>query len=334
MDVTQENSQIISENLDLFSESDDLEDYEISGETGDETRFTGLIRRSRSYLIGLTFVAGLLLGWIVIGWWLWPVQWANSEPWHLGQRHQRTFVRLIAEDYWQTSDISRAREALAGWDEGALAELLATMENRASSPEERQHLAALAEALEMPDAAGESLIDFLLSQKAILLTSTLSASPLVAAIAFAAYSFVQNRTQRAEALLAVEEQLEEDLEGLLAQEGEGRERWQDQEGEGEGQDQEGEGQDQEGERQEQEGEQQDQEGEPEDEDEKEDYEEDDEEEIEPWAQDLVFDLFDEDDTETAQVAAICKSLPDIDMSDLLKDSKQTADDLRRGNALR
>jgi hypothetical protein len=318
MAIIQENSQIISENLDLFShESDDLENDETNGETH-ESKFAGLRKRFRGYLVGPAFVVGLLLGWMVIGWWLWPVQWANSEPWHLRSKHQRTFVRLVAEDYWQTSDIYRAREALAGWDEEALAELLATMENRASSPEERQHLAALAEALEMPDAAGESLMDFLLSQKVILLSSILSASPLVAALAFAAYTLVQNKTQRAEALLAVEEQLEEDLEELFALGEEAQEGRQDQEGEGEEQDQEGEQQAEEEEK----------------EREEEDYEEDDEEEIEPWAQDLVFDLFDEDDTETAQIAEICKSLPDIDASDLLEHSKQTANDLRRGNALR
>jgi hypothetical protein len=326
MAAIQENSQIISENLDLFVESDDLENHERNDGSSDETdenKFADLIKRSQSYLLGLTFVAGLLLGWIIIGWWLWPVQWANSEPWHLRPRHQRMFVRLVAEDYWQTSDIYRAREALAGWDEEALAELLAKTENQAASPEERQHLAALAEALEMTDAAGESFVDFFLNQKAILLSSILSASPLVAALAFAAYSLVQNRTQQAEALLAVEEQLEEDFEELLALGEEAREGRQDQEEE---QDQEGEQQEQNGEQQEQE-EQQDEEGE-------EEYEEDDEEEIETFTQDLVFDLFDEDDTEISHLQAICQSLPDIDASDLLERSKQTANDLHRGNALR
>ncbi len=320
MAVIQENSQIISDNLDLFSgEADDLEDYEINDEASDEiddetneNKFAGLIKRSRGYLAGLTFVAGLLLGWMVIGWWLWPVQWANSEPWHLSPRHQRTFVRLVAEDYWQTSDISRAREALAGWDKEALAELLAKMQNQASSPEERQHLTALAEALEMPET-GESWVGSLFSQKAILLSSILSASPLVMALAFAAYSFVQNRTQEeAEALLAVEEQIEEELGELLVGEGEvpeGEEREQEDQRAGE------------------------EEGE-EEEEEEEEYEEDDEEEIEPWAQDLVFDLFEEDDAEIGQLQAICKNLPDIDASGLLEHCQKVANDLRRGNALR
>jgi hypothetical protein len=325
MDVTQENSQIISENLEpVFREFDDLENHETNDESNERSKFADLIRGSRGYLIGLTFVAGLLLGWMVIGWWLWPVQWTNSEPWHLRPRHQRTFVRLVAEDYWQTGDISRAREALAGWDKEALAELLATMENQASSTEERQHLIALAEALEMPDA-NESLVAFLLSQKAILFSSTLSASPLVIALALAAYSLVQNRT-RAEAPSAVEEQSEEELlEELLAQGEEAQEGRQDQEGEGKEPDQEEE-------QQEEEGEQQDQE-QKEKQDGEEEYEEDDEEEEEPWAQDLISDLFDGDDLEITQLETLCKNLPDIDVSDLLEHSKQTANDLSRSNAL-
>jgi hypothetical protein len=330
----QENSQIVSENPDLFArESNDLENHEsneetpkeTSGETNGRSKIADLIKRFRSYLVGLTFVAGLLLGWIVIGWWLWPVQWTNSEPWHLRPRHQKTFIRLVAEDYWQTSDIYRAREALAGWDEEDLAELLATMENHASSPEERQHLAALAEALEMPGAAEGSLIAFLLSQKVILLSSLLSASPLVMALAFAAYSFAQSRTQQAEAIPAIEEQLEEEFEELFAQGEEAQEGRPDQEEE---------------EQEQEEAEQAEGEGEGEEEEEgeedkhEEEYEEDDEEEIEPWAQNLVFDLFDEEDEDIAQLKAICQNLPDIDVSELLEHARKTADDLCRGNALR
>jgi hypothetical protein len=332
MAITQENLQVISENLEpVFREPEELENDETHDETHEETDERGesasFIKRARSYLVGLTFVAGLLLGWIVIGWWLWPVQWANSEPWHLGSRHQRTFVRLVAEDYWQTSDISRAKEALAGWDKEALAELLATMQSRASSPEERQHLAALAEALEMPGAGESSLIAFLLSQKAILVSSLLSASPLVIALAFAAYSLVQNRTQQAKALLAIDEQLEEGFEELLAQGEVVREGQRDQEAGQQDQEPEQQGQEQE--------EKQGEEEEEEEEDYKEgDYEEDDEEEAEPWAQDLVFGLFEEEDTGLSHLKAICQNLPDIDGTELLEHARQTVNDLRRGNTLR
>jgi hypothetical protein len=319
MTLAQEDLQFTPEGLEVTAlESDNLKDYETKrGGVAD------LIRGYRGYLVGLTFVAGLLLGWLVIGWWLWPVQWTNTDPWQLRTKYQRTFVSLVAEDYWQTRDISRAREALAGWDAESLAKLLATMENQSSSPEEQQHLAALAEALEMPQA-GWSLTASLLSQKTILLASILTASPLVVATALAAYSLVQNRTQRAGGLLSIEGQIEEELEELMAQ-GEGPQ---------------GEGQDQEGGMQEQEGEEQDQEeilveGEEKEEDYEEDaYEEDDEEENDPWVQDFVSDLFDDEDEDVTRLAELCKKLPDIDVPALLEHSKELVNDLRRANALR
>ena len=298
MTLEQENSQFTSEDLEVPApESDDPE--------GSETRkdwLANLVRGSRRYLPGLIFVAGLLLGWLVVGWWLWPVQWTNADPWHLRQRHQKTYISLVAESFWWTSDIHRAREALAGWDGEAVAELLATMEREASSPEARQQLAALAEALEMPTAE-ESLWASLLSQKAILLSVIVSALPLTAAIVLGVFSFVQNRTQQAEGLLAGEEQLEEALEEILGQEeGEQAERGEEEEEEKE---------------EEEEGE----------------YEEDEEEE-EPWVHDLVSILFDEDETELSELEALCKKLPDIDASDLLENSRKVADQLGQSNALR
>ena len=174
MTLIQEDSQSIPEEFEVTShESDNLEGYEAQ-----RGKFADFIRRSRGYLLGLTFVAGLLLGWMVIGWWLWPVQWTNSEPWHLRPEHQWTFVGLVAEDFWRTSDVSRAREALAGWDEKALADLLAVMQAQASSAEARQHLEALAEALELPEAEA-SLLTSLLDQKAIILGAIVSVLPLI-----------------------------------------------------------------------------------------------------------------------------------------------------------
>ena len=182
MALEQEDLQFIPEALEVPApEPDNPEDSETR-----RGRFTNLIRVSRGYLLGLAFMTGLLLGWLVIGWWLWPVQWTNSDPWHLSPKHQRTFIRLVAEDYWLTGNVSQVKETLAGWDDEALTSLLTTMEAQAPSPEERQRLVALAEALEMPDAvAPSSFITSLLGQKTILLGIILSASPLVVAMILA-----------------------------------------------------------------------------------------------------------------------------------------------------
>ena len=324
----QEDSQFIPEEFEVASyepgdEPDDLEGHE--AHEAKRGKFAGLIRGSRGYIIGLTFVAGLLLGWMVIGWWLWPVQWTNSDPWDLHPEHQKTFVGLVAEDFWRTSDVSRAREALAGWDDQALADLLATMQAQASSPEARQHLEALAGALMLPETEVD-LLTSLLDQKTIILGALLSALPLVLAIALAVSPLVRSRRQPGEELLSLEEQLEGTLEELLAQEGGGGGGEEEEGEEEEGQ----EGQQQEGEEQEE------QQAEGEGEQEEEEYEEEDEEELELDAgmEDLVFSLFDEEDSALPALEAICKNLLDVDAPDLLEQAKKVAHDLSRGNALR
>jgi hypothetical protein len=175
----------------------------------------------------LAFVAGLLLGWIVVGWWLWPVRWTNSEPWDLRPEYQRTYVALVAESYGQTRDVARAREALDGWDHGSLARLLAEMETQVPTLEERQRLADLADALALPEVQGVELAS-LLNHKAIILSALLSALPLVLAIILAVSPLMRNGTRKAEELPAqgvggAVAELEEEFERLLA--GEEGEDW-------------------------------------------------------------------------------------------------------------
>jgi hypothetical protein len=133
----------------------------------------------------LAFAGGLFLGWLLIGWWLWPVQWANASPWDLQRRHQENFVSLVAAQYWQSNDVEQAGEALAGWDDEALSSLLTTMESEAPSAEVSQQLTALREALALPEG-DLSLWALLLRQRAILWSITLVLSVFCVAIGVAA----------------------------------------------------------------------------------------------------------------------------------------------------
>ena len=108
------------------------------------------IKEFRRPIIGLVFVVGLLLGWVILGWWLWPVEWSDADPWDLRPKHQVKYVSLVAEEYWQTKDVSQATEALAGWDVEALANLLAAMQCQTCGSQECQKFAALAAALRLP----------------------------------------------------------------------------------------------------------------------------------------------------------------------------------------
>ncbi len=96
------------------------------------------------------FVVGLLLGWLVIGWWIWPVTWANALPIDLSPEHRRTYVVGIAYAFQATGDVERARremEALGGGiaQRQALEEALA-----AASPADRGALLELERALQLP----------------------------------------------------------------------------------------------------------------------------------------------------------------------------------------
>lgn len=129
----------------------------------------------------LVFAGGLFLGWLLIGWWLWPVQWTNASPWDLQPRYQEKFVSLVAAQYWQSSDVEQVREALAGWDDKALARLLTAMEGEAPTVEVGQQLAALREALALSEG-DFSLWALLLRQRAILWSVTLVLAVLCVAI--------------------------------------------------------------------------------------------------------------------------------------------------------
>jgi hypothetical protein len=180
--------------------------------------------RSYSARLVFAFVVGLVLGWVVIGWWLWPVRWTNSEPWDLRPEHQRTYVALVAESYWRTGDVARAREALDGWDDEGLARLLATMMSQASTPEERQRLADLAEALALPETQ-EGGLTSLLDQRTIVLSALVSALPLVLAIILAVSPLLRKgyHLNKLGGVGSAAAELEGEFERLLA--GEEEEDW-------------------------------------------------------------------------------------------------------------
>jgi hypothetical protein len=265
-------------------------------------------RPSRRLVLGLAFGVGLLVGWLVIGWWIWPVQWANSDPWHLAPQYQRAFITLVAEEYWRTSDVSQANRALAGWDRKDLANLLTAMKNETTNAETRQHLAALGDALEMP-GADASLASSLLSQKGLLVSILFSAVPLAIAIGLVASPLLRKSAEPPEEMAVLEEQSEEQLEELLtdvqiedqpAQEGQQQQPDQEQE------------QGEEPEPEEQAG----------------------EEELATDGLGDLLNLFEEEDTSLSTLEAFCKGMPDVGIEDLLDKCRMTSSHLHESSALR
>nr|MBC7244844.1 hypothetical protein [Chloroflexota bacterium] len=80
-----------------------------------EKDMSAWIRKKITIEVVIAFVLGLVLGLVVLGWWLWPVQWTNADPADLRPSHKETYLQMIAESYALTgnAEVARARlEAL------------------------------------------------------------------------------------------------------------------------------------------------------------------------------------------------------------------------------
>jgi hypothetical protein len=121
----------------------------------------GSTSRSLWIAVGLALLGGILAGWLVIGWSLWPVQWRNTTPWMLRLDYRQMYVRLVAEHYAETGDIHAAREALLGWDAEDLGDLISVMMPQGPGNEQREQLSALVEDMALPEPAMVSVSSLL-----------------------------------------------------------------------------------------------------------------------------------------------------------------------------
>ena len=72
------------------------------------------------------FVAGLIIGLVVLGWGLWPVQWSDAAPANLHPGYQDYWVRMAIVSYGATGDAATAKvefDALGDAGVDALAEV-------------------------------------------------------------------------------------------------------------------------------------------------------------------------------------------------------------------
>jgi hypothetical protein len=97
----------------------------------------------------VAFLVGLLVGWLVIGWGLWPVTWKNTLPRDLRPTERDAYLVMVAESLETTGDTAIAQERLASWPPDALAADLARLQGRFSGSDAAQagRVQALASAL-------------------------------------------------------------------------------------------------------------------------------------------------------------------------------------------
>jgi len=101
-----------------------------------QSRLAGLraeAARARA-AVGLAFGGGLVIGLVILGWWLFPVRWTDTYPVDLAPEARQTYVQLVADAYADDSDLVAAQNAVAGFDAATLAATLHMLAARTDDP--------------------------------------------------------------------------------------------------------------------------------------------------------------------------------------------------------
>jgi hypothetical protein len=72
-----------------------------------------LLKQQPLLIAVVAFIAGLVIGLVVLGWWLWPVEWTDATIADLQTADQQEYVRLVAADYALQPDSAQAAAAIA-----------------------------------------------------------------------------------------------------------------------------------------------------------------------------------------------------------------------------
>lgn len=105
------------------------------------------------FMLGAAAIAGLLIGWVVLGWWLFPVEWTNAAPPDLYPAAQDAYLLMAAEDYAEDKNLAEAQARLADFEQADLAAALADLAARQTDPVAQQNLRLLAADLGLDPAA-------------------------------------------------------------------------------------------------------------------------------------------------------------------------------------
>jgi hypothetical protein len=55
---------------------------------------------NKPLVVGIaSFIVGLIIGLVVLGWWLWPVEWTDAAPEHLRTEFKEVYLRMAIDSY-------------------------------------------------------------------------------------------------------------------------------------------------------------------------------------------------------------------------------------------
>lgn len=71
-------------------------------------RIRGQITQPLLIAAGIAFLLGLIIGLVVLGWGIWPVQWTDAAPSHLAEAYQRDYLTMAVESFARTQNTADA----------------------------------------------------------------------------------------------------------------------------------------------------------------------------------------------------------------------------------
>lgn len=91
--------------------------------------FKQIIEKNALAVAAAAFIFGLLLGWMVLGWVIAPVQYVDAGPENLSDFFKVLYVQMVADSYGLSGNVEVARERISYLGEGANTAIQLAMAN-------------------------------------------------------------------------------------------------------------------------------------------------------------------------------------------------------------
>jgi len=95
----------------------------------------------RLTVVGLVLglLVGLGVGWMVLGWILFPVQWTDAAPADLHPDYRAFYVQMVADSYALDQNRELVQMRLGQWDETKLSKAIADARAKANPQQAHPH---------------------------------------------------------------------------------------------------------------------------------------------------------------------------------------------------